>query len=92
MSAGAVHRRMWTSLCSCRDVLQARRVATTGFFGPDSAEHCLDVNRLAVQTVREAGDSVVQFGMVVDMPVGVPTTGYGSASTDNGGVVQRRRT
>ena len=29
--------------------------------------------------------------MVVDMPV-VPTTGYGSDSTENGGVVQRRRT
>ena len=31
-------------------------------------------------------------GMVVDMPVGVPTTGYGLDSTENGGVVQRRRT
>ena len=31
-SAGAVHRRLWTSLCSCRDVSQARRVATTRVF------------------------------------------------------------
>ena len=88
----AVHRRVWTSLCSYRDVSQARRVATTGFFSPDSAEHCLEVYRFAVQTVQKTGDSVVQFGMVVDMPVGVPTTGYGSDSTENGGVVQRRRT
>ena len=35
---------------------------------------------LAVQTAQKTGDSVVQFGMVVDMPVGVPTTGYGSVA------------
>ena len=97
----------WRSSSTVVDVLVLMQRRGTGppccndsSSGPDSAELSGGIQvqffftetGVAVQTVQKTGDSVVQFGMVVDMPVGVTTTGYGSDSTENGGVVQRCRT
>ena len=100
----------WCSSSTVLDVpvLMQRRVTGPSccndkVLGPDSAEHCLEVYRCSSASQRQGSQCKLyrrpeipwcSFGMVVDMRVGVPTTGtgYGSDSTENCGVLQRRRT
>ena len=60
-----------------QSIVEFLKVLQLQFFDRLVATSVASQRGLTVQTVQKTGDSMVQFWMVVDMPVGVQTTGFG---------------